>query len=152
MRHKFKRQRRGATLVEMVVAIGLLAMIVAITISLLSISTSNVRKQEDAVEYQKGVDDFVYHLLLEMKSAESLIVSGDNEFPVLQIIGYDSSVVVYEVNNLRGTIYRNKSIDNFPVVEGINKCFFHEEDETSVTITIYMTEEESIEYTMRCGV
>lgn len=146
-----RKKRKGVSLVEMIIAIGLLSMIVAITVSLLSISTANVKKQASAASYQRDVDNFLYTVLLEMKSAESIMVSGDNEFPVLQIIGYDASVIVYEVNNNRGAIYRNKSEDKLPIVEGINKCFFHEEDESSVTITIYLTDEESIQYTMRCG-
>ena len=145
------KSRKGSSLIEVVFAIGLLAIIVSIALALLTISTKNVKNQNSSSAYQRGVDDFVYGLLLEMKSAESIAVSGDEDFPVLHVMMQDSSVITYEVNNLRGTIFRNREETASPLVEGVVKCFFQEEDEGSFTITIFLTEEESIEYTMRCG-
>ena len=145
-----RRGRKGTTLIETIFAIGVMGLIVGMAISLLTISAKNTRNQTSASSFQRGVDDFVYGLLLEMKSAQGVTVSGYDDFPVLHVELQDGSIVTYEVNNLRGCIYRNRAETPNPIAEGIKKCFFHEEDEYSVTLTIFLTDSESIEYTLRC--
>lgn len=148
---KQKKSRKGISLTEVVIALALLGTILVIVMQQISLSTANVRLEAEATHYQRGVDAFLYNLLLEMKSAESVAVSGDSDFPVLQIIGYDAETTTYEVNNLRGTIYRNRHIDKNPVADGILQCQFFQEDETAVTITIALDRDEIVEYTMYCG-
>lgn len=145
-----KRSRRGFTMTEIIVATGLFAIILAIIISMFLTSLTTIQIENDAAKFQQDIDDFLYNLTIEMKSATSVVVSGTNDMPILEIAGSDS-LVFYEINNRRGEIYRSADGYRIPLADDFFFCRFYQEDATSVTIMLALTDDDYIEYVLRCG-
>lgn len=148
---KNRRARRGYTLPEMVISIALFATLLMITVALLMVSVSNTADEQSAAEFQQGIDDLIFDLLMDMKSAEAVVVSGDEDKPVLEILCGDQ-VVIYEVNNLKGEIYKNRGNgDLIPLMSSFWRCYFDQEDDVSFALTLWFDEDNCIQYIMRCG-
>ena len=91
-------------MVEVVICITLLAMIMAIMISFLSMSTRTTLENRASARYQNDIDNFLYNLLIESKSANSMEASEDK---LSLTINFDENTVIYRFDPNTKTISRN---------------------------------------------
>lgn len=139
----FKKKRRGTTLVELIVSMALFTILLAILVTLISVSSTSMHAEKDTREYQQQVDNFVYNLLIDMKSSYEVFVDGDT-----LTIYQNEKIVYYEIDNLKGIIRRDGSV----ACESFYACYFIPIDSSSVILRFSVTDTNTVEYTMRCGV
>ena len=142
-RKVLRKKRKGTTLLELVVAVGLFAVLTTMVVILLSMTTTATKTNYSAYSYYRGVDSFVFNLLTEVKSAESLVVDDDT----LTLYFPDNKSVLYRIDNFRGKTYRN----NLVVSTDFYAYYFIPVDETEVQIRMMLTEDDEVTYTLRCG-
>ena len=145
-----QKKRRGFTLLETVIALGIFGIIITIVISMFMTSLYSIQDEKESFSFQQGVDDFIYSVSREMKSAVEVNITGDSHNCTLEIIGEDS-LVFYNVNNLKGEITRSQDEDYISVATGFESCTFFQEDQTSFTLIFVLSEDDMITQEFRCG-
>jgi len=71
-----KRKQKAYTLVELVIALGIAALLVAMALSLFAITLRNANIQQEESYNSRGSSTFQYFLTLDMKAAYKVEVQG----------------------------------------------------------------------------
>lgn len=137
-----KQKRKAYSLIEMVVAMGLFAVVLSIVITLMAITTSNAALHNKSYSFFRGTDDFIYNLLIEAKSAEECLVEED----VLTLFFPDATTVIYRINNLVGEVTRNGMVCS----SDFYAYYFIPYGNREFGVESRLTEEDSVSYVLYC--
>lgn len=137
-----RRKRKGISLLETMISLGIFALLMGIIVSLVALMISTTAEQKKASQRETESATFIYHLLTDMKSANSVSVESD-----LLVTYTKDDAHIYAFNDRTGVITR----DDEHILRGYETCDLIPIDDSAFTLRFAMPNAEVVEMTIRCG-
>ena len=123
---------------------ALFVLLIFMMLMLVTISSYHVADERTSNEVQLTSDSFIYQLLVDMESADS--VETDDEGETLTIYKGEE-IVIYQADRHNRAVTR----DGDTVLKYVRNCNFVWADDTSFILQYRVQGGDLVEYTLTCG-
>lgn len=136
------KRKHGFTLLEMIIALALFAGIIAIAISLISITSQSIVDESKVVSATQTSTTAIRYIVADTKSAESMYVTEEKMVFYLP----DGQTISYVIDSDHNTVTR----EDDEIITGYRLFQVIPIDEVSFMLTLGLRGAETMQYTFTC--